>query len=60
MKKNVSGDMFANAITKEILSDPKRDVTTIKVDLRCPVLRPEHAKVMRNVYLFLQSNKSCN
>ena len=38
--------------------DPKRDVTTIEVDLRLSTLKPEHAKVMRKVYGFLQSEKA--
>ena len=43
-----------------MLRDPKRDVTTIEFDLRLSSLKPEHAKVMRKVYEFLQSEKGCD
>ena len=41
-----------------MLRDSKRDVTTIEVDLRLSTLNPEHAKVMRKVSRFLQSEKT--
>ena len=43
-----------------MLRDPKRGVTKIKVDLRFSTLKPEHAKVMRKVYEFMQSEKDCD
>ena len=43
-----------------MLHDPKRDVTTIEVDLQLSTLKPEYAKVMRKVYKFLQSEKGCD
>ena len=43
-----------------MLRDPKRDVTTIEVDLRFSTLKPEHAKIMRKVYKFLQLKKGCD
>ena len=49
-----------NAITKEMLRNPKRDVTTIEVDPRLSTLKLEHARVMRKVYEFLQSEKGCD
>ena len=45
---------------KEMLHDPKRDITAIEVDLGLSTLKPEHAKVMRKVYEFLQSEKGCD
>ena len=60
MEKKCFSEYFTNAITKEMLRDPKRDVTTIEVDLRLSTLKPEHAKVMRKVYEFLQSEKGCD
>ena len=48
MEKKCFSEYFKNAITKEMLRDPKRDVTTIEVDLRLSTLKPEHARVMRN------------
>ena len=38
-------------------TDPTRDVTTVKVDLRLSTLKPHHARVMRNVYNYLRSEK---
>ena len=60
MEKKCFNEYFTNAITKEMLRDPKRDVTTIEVDLRLSTLKPEHAKMMRKVYEFLQSEKGCD
>ena len=60
MEKKCFSEYFTNAITKEMLRDPKRDVTTIEVDLRLSTLKPEHAKMMRKVYKFLQSEKGCD
>ena len=60
MEKKCFSGYFTNAITKEMLCDPKRDVTTIEVDLPLSALKPEHAKVMRKVYEFLQSEKDCD
>ena len=59
MEKKCFSEYFPNAITKEMLGDPKRDVTTIEVDRRLSTLKPEHAKVMRKVHKFLQSGKGC-
>ena len=60
MEKKCFSEYFTNAITEEMLRDPKRDVTTIEVDLPPSTLKPEHAKVMRKVYKFLQSEKGCD
>ena len=38
-------------------TDPARDVTTVKVDLRLSTLKPHHARVMRDVYNYLRSEK---
>ena len=53
-------EYFTNAITKEMLRDPKRNVTTIEVDLQLSTLKPEHACVIRKMYEFLQSQKDCD
>ena len=50
-------EYFTNTITKEKLRDPKRNVTTIEVDLQLSNSKLEHAKVMRKVYGFLKSEK---
>ena len=60
MEEKCFSEYFTNAITKEMLRDPKRDVTTIEVDLRLSTLKPEHACVIRKVYEFLQSEKGCD
>ena len=60
MKKKCFSKYFANAITKEMLHDPKWDVTTTEVDLQLSTLKPEHAKVMRKVYKIMQSEKGCD
>ena len=60
MEKKCFSEYFTNTITKEMLRDPKRDVTTIEVDLRLSTLKPEHVKVMRKVYEFLLSEKGCD
>ena len=58
MEKKYFSEYFTNAITKEMLHDPKRGLTMIEVDLQ--TLKPEHAKVVRKVYKFLQSEKGCD
>ena len=60
IEKKCFCEYFTNATTKEMLRDPKRDVTTIEIDLRLSTLKSEHAKVMRKVYKFLQSEKGCH
>ena len=60
MEKKCFCEYFTNATTKEMLRDPKRDVTMIEIDLRLSTLKSEHAKVMRKVYKFLQSEKGCD
>ena len=60
MEKKCFCEYFTNATTKEMLRDPKRDLTTIEIDLRLSTLKSEHAKVMRKVYKFLQSEKGCH
>ena len=60
MEKKCFSEYFTNAITKEMLRDPKRDVTTIEVDLRLSTFKPKYAKVMRKMYEFLQLEKGCD
>ena len=60
MEKKCFSEYFTNAMMKEMLRNPKRDVTTIEVDLRLSTLKPEHAKVMKKVCEFLQSEKDCD
>ena len=50
-------DYFADCITEALMSDPKRDVTTIKVDLKFLTLKPIHAKTVSKVYKHLKSDK---
>ena len=49
-------DYFTNTITKELESDPEKDVTTIKFNLKLSTLKPTHDKLMNRVYqLFKQA-----
>ena len=50
-------DYFTNCITEALLADPKRDVTTIKVDLKLSTLKPIHAKTVSKVYEHSKSDK---
>ena len=43
-------DYFTNTITKELESDPNKDETMIKVDLKLSTLKPIHAKLMKEMY----------
>ena len=49
MEQREFSDYFTNCITEVILADPKRDVTTIKVDLKLPAPKPIHAKTVSKV-----------
>ena len=48
MEQRAFSDYFTNCITEALLADPKRDVTTIKVDLKLSTLKPIHAKIIQN------------
>ena len=50
-------DYFVDCITEALMSGPKRDVTTIKVDLKFSTLKPIHAKMVSKVYKHLKSDK---
>ena len=58
MEQREFSDYFTNCITEAFLADPKRDITTIKVDLKLSTLKSIHAKTVSKVYEHLQSNKS--
>ena len=49
MEQREFSDYFTNSITEALLADPKRDVTTIKVDLKLSTLKPIHAKTVSKV-----------
>ena len=48
---------FTKCITYALLADPKRDATTIKVDLKLSTLKAIHAKTVSKVYEHLKSDK---
>ena len=48
---------FTNCITEALLADPKRDVITIKVNLKLSTLKPIHAKIVSKVYENLKSDR---
>ena len=50
MERAALRDYFTNTITKELESDPEKDETTIKVDLKLSNLKPIHAKLMNKIY----------
>ena len=54
MERAAFSDYFTSTITKELESDPEKDVTTITVDLKLSTLKPIHATVMTNIYNHLQ------
>ena len=47
--ERADGDYFTNTIM-ELESDPEKDVTAIKVDLKLSTLKPIHAKLMNEIY----------
>ena len=54
MEQRPFNDYFTNCITEALLADPKRNVTTIKVDLKLSTLKPTHAKTVSKVYEHLK------
>ena len=50
MEKAAFRDYFTITITKELESNPEKDVKTIKVDLKLSTLKPIHAKLMNEIY----------
>ena len=60
MESRAFSEYFTNCITKELLKDPGKDVTTIDVDLKLSTLKPKHGEVMCDVYNYLKSMKDKN
>ena len=40
----------------ELLADPKKDVTTIKVDLRLATLKLKHLQTLNKIFKYLKSD----
>ena len=57
MEEKCFSEYFTNAITKEMLRDPKRDAITIEVDIRLSTLKPEHAKVIKRCTSFCSQKR---
>ena len=57
VEKRAYSEYFTSSIMETLQTDPARDVTTVKVDLRLSTLKPHHARVMRDVYNYLRSEK---
>ena len=57
MEQREFSDYFTNCITEALQADTKRDVTTIKVDLKLSTLKPIHAKTISKLYEHLKSDK---
>ena len=60
MESRAFSEYFTNCITKELLKDPEKDVTTIDVDLKLSNLKSKHGEVMCDVYNYLKSMKGEN
>ena len=60
MESRAFSEYFTNFITKELLKDPGKDVTTIDVDLKLSTLKPKHKEVMCDVHNYLKSMKGKN
>ena len=52
-EKRAFSEYSTSSIMEVLQTDPARDVTTVKVDLRLLTLKPYHARVMRDVYNYL-------
>ena len=57
MEQREFSDYFADCITEALMAHPKRDFTTIKVDLKFSTLKRIHAKTVSKVYKHLKSDK---
>ena len=55
MEKKEFSNYFTSAITKEMLIDPHRDVTTIKVDLKLSTLKPLHLTTLNKIFNFFKT-----
>ena len=60
MESRAFSKYFTNCITKALLKDPEKDLTTIHVNLKLSILKPKHREVMCDVYNYLKSMKSKN
>ena len=49
MEQRKFSDYFTNCINEILLADPKRDVTTLKVDLKLSTLKPVNAITVSKV-----------
>ena len=58
MEQRELEDYFTNCITEALVANPKRDLTTIKVDLKLSTLKPIHAKTVSKVYEHLKRQTS--
>ena len=52
-EKRAFSEDSTSGIMEVLQTDPVRDFTTVKVDLRLSTLKPHHARVMRDVYNYL-------
>ena len=59
MEKMSFSDHFAKVITREVLRDQTRDVTTIEVALPLPTSKPDQAKFVKKcLYVFKDGERS--
>ena len=57
MDQRECSDYFTRCITGALLANPKRDVATMKVDLKLSTLKPIHAKTFSKVYEHVKSDQ---
>ena len=60
VRNDALSDYFTYCITRQLLKDPVKDVTTIDVDLKLSTLKLKHVKVMCQIYIYLKSEKEKN
>ena len=57
MENRAFSEYFTDFITRELLKDPGKDVTTIDIVLKLSNLKSKHGKVMCHIYDYLKFEK---
>ena len=57
MEKRAFSEYFTSCMTDEMLRNPEKDVATIEINLKLSTLKPRHAKLMKEVYEWLGTEK---
>ncbi|KAI6659576.1 hypothetical protein LOD99_14499 [Oopsacas minuta] len=56
-EKKAFSNYFTETITAAMLQEPDRDITTIDVDFKLSTLKPEHVRLMGELFTFFNSEK---